>query len=207
MGWLGGFVYDPAELHGRTSESRERPPNSVGAREPQALALASDLGDSALQMHASYFLGQTYYAIGDFGRAAELLRWNVEAVDRESGRLRTNLLVQSQLWLARPLSRLGAFAEGRRHGEEALRRATLEGRGAAPIEAHAHLLLHPYDEASWDDQVLKEALALRVARATNHARATASKIAETKSATGGSAVTLRETTASALRQRWVRESE
>jgi imidazolonepropionase-like amidohydrolase len=40
------------------------------------------------------------------------------------------------------------------------------------IEGHAHLLLHPYDEASWDDQVLKEPLALRVARATNHARNT-----------------------------------
>jgi imidazolonepropionase-like amidohydrolase len=40
------------------------------------------------------------------------------------------------------------------------------------IEAHSHLLLHPYNEASWDDQVLKESLALRVARATNHARRT-----------------------------------
>jgi imidazolonepropionase-like amidohydrolase len=40
------------------------------------------------------------------------------------------------------------------------------------IDAHSHLLLHPYNEASWDDQVLREALALRVARATNHARAT-----------------------------------
>lgn len=40
------------------------------------------------------------------------------------------------------------------------------------IEAHAHLLLHPYNEASWEDQVLKESLALRVCRATNHARKT-----------------------------------
>jgi imidazolonepropionase-like amidohydrolase len=40
------------------------------------------------------------------------------------------------------------------------------------IDAHTHLLLHPYNEATWDDQVLKEALALRVCRATNHARAT-----------------------------------
>jgi imidazolonepropionase-like amidohydrolase len=40
------------------------------------------------------------------------------------------------------------------------------------IDAHSHLLLHPYNERSWDDQVLHEALALRVARATNHARAT-----------------------------------
>jgi imidazolonepropionase-like amidohydrolase len=36
------------------------------------------------------------------------------------------------------------------------------------IEAHSHVLLHPYNEASWDDQVLKEAQALRVARATVH---------------------------------------
>lgn len=40
------------------------------------------------------------------------------------------------------------------------------------IEGHAHLLLHPYNEASWNDQVLKEAQALRVARATVHARQT-----------------------------------
>ncbi|HTU89767.1 MAG TPA: amidohydrolase family protein [Gemmataceae bacterium] len=38
------------------------------------------------------------------------------------------------------------------------------------IEAHSHLFLHPYNEASWEDQVLKESLALRVCRATNHAR-------------------------------------
>jgi imidazolonepropionase-like amidohydrolase len=40
------------------------------------------------------------------------------------------------------------------------------------MEAHSHLLLHPYNETSWEDQVLKEPLALRVARATNHARST-----------------------------------
>jgi imidazolonepropionase-like amidohydrolase len=40
------------------------------------------------------------------------------------------------------------------------------------IEAHSHLLLHPYNEATWDHQVLREPEALRVARAVNHARAT-----------------------------------
>jgi imidazolonepropionase-like amidohydrolase len=40
------------------------------------------------------------------------------------------------------------------------------------IEAHSHLLLHPYNEAQWDDQVLHEPEALRVARAVNHAKAT-----------------------------------
>src|SRR5205085_7248416 len=39
------------------------------------------------------------------------------------------------------------------------------------IDAHSHLLLHPYDETKWDDQVLKEPLAERICRATNHAKA------------------------------------
>ena len=40
------------------------------------------------------------------------------------------------------------------------------------IEGHSHLLLHPYDETSWNDQVLREPQALRVARATVAAEAT-----------------------------------
>jgi imidazolonepropionase-like amidohydrolase len=40
------------------------------------------------------------------------------------------------------------------------------------IDAHSHLFLHPYNEALWDDQVLKESTAYRVVRATNHARQT-----------------------------------
>ena len=40
------------------------------------------------------------------------------------------------------------------------------------IDLHSHVLLHPYNEASWDDQVLKEPLGERVARATNHLRNT-----------------------------------
>ena len=40
------------------------------------------------------------------------------------------------------------------------------------IEGHGHLFLHPYNEASWDDQVLHEPLALRTARAVAQARAT-----------------------------------
>lgn len=38
------------------------------------------------------------------------------------------------------------------------------------IEGHSHILLHPYDETTWNDQVLKEPEAERVARAVNHAR-------------------------------------
>jgi imidazolonepropionase-like amidohydrolase len=54
------------------------------------------------------------------------------------------------------------------------RRIVLPGMTLLPglIEGHSHLLLHPYNETVWNDQVLHEALALRVARAVNHARRT-----------------------------------
>ncbi|MDQ6613156.1 MAG: amidohydrolase family protein, partial [Gemmatimonadota bacterium] len=53
-------------------------------------------------------------------------------------------------------------------------RVALPGTTLLPglIDMHSHLLLHPYDETPWNDQVLHESLALRTARATNHARAT-----------------------------------
>jgi len=40
------------------------------------------------------------------------------------------------------------------------------------IDAHSHLFLHPYAETPWADQVLREPLALRVARATIAAQRT-----------------------------------
>ena len=68
-----------------------------------------------------------------------------------------------------------AFAEGtftvarpsddKRH--KALHGLTLELPGltllSGLIEGHSHLLLHPYNETSWDEQVLNEPLALRTA--------------------------------------------
>ena len=93
---------------------------------------------------------------------------------------------------ARPrLRRRGAGGSrrlGRRRPGRADRRGGAEGRGdrcprarasstlpgttllPGLIDAHSHVLLHAYDEAPWDDQVLKEPLALRVCRATNHLR-------------------------------------
>src|SRR4029453_14075639 len=74
-------------------------PDGAMAGSRQALHLPVALRDSALQMQASHTLGQAYYAIGDFGRAAELLRRNVEAADRQSGTPRTDVLIQSRAGL------------------------------------------------------------------------------------------------------------
>jgi imidazolonepropionase-like amidohydrolase len=40
------------------------------------------------------------------------------------------------------------------------------------VEGHSHILLHPYNETVWNDQVAREGLALRAARAVNHLQAT-----------------------------------
>lgn len=50
-------------------------------------------------------------------------------------------------------------------------RVNLPGATLLPglIDLHAHLLLHPYNETTWDDQVIKEAPAYRTALAVRHA--------------------------------------
>ena len=54
------------------------------------------------------------------------------------------------------------------------RTVDLRGQTLMPgmIEGHAHLFLHPYNETTWNDQILQESIALRTARATVHARKT-----------------------------------
>ncbi len=53
-------------------------------------------------------------------------------------------------------------------------RVELKGTTLLPglSDLHSHVLLHPYDETPWNDQVLRESLALRTARAVNHLKAT-----------------------------------
>jgi len=63
----------------------------------------------------------------------------------------------------------GSLAEG-----GAARRVALDGAWLIPglIDLHTHLLLHPYDETAWDDQVLRESLELRTVRGVAAARDT-----------------------------------
>ncbi|MDW3647827.1 MAG: amidohydrolase family protein [Bacteroidia bacterium] len=58
--------------------------------------------------------------------------------------------------------------------KQGIRTIELRGKTLLPglIEGHSHLLLHPYDEVSWNDQVLKESHAERAIRAGVHAEKT-----------------------------------
>jgi class 3 adenylate cyclase/tetratricopeptide (TPR) repeat protein len=107
----------------------------------EALELAATLGEPALHVHASYRAGQVYASIGDYRRAAELLRGNVAALARHTPGDMRLWCIKSQVWLAQVLGLLGEFAEGRRHGEEALRLAMRDGQWQrdAPITARANL--------------------------------------------------------------------
>lgn len=53
-------------------------------------------------------------------------------------------------------------------------RITLPGKTLIPgmIDLHSHVLLHPYNETTWDDQVIKEPVAYRIMLAGRHAAAT-----------------------------------
>jgi len=67
--------------------------------------------------------------------------------------------------------RVGAAADLTAAGAQVIR---LSGLTLMPgmIDAHSHVLLHPYNETSWNDQVMHESRAERVARAVVHARNT-----------------------------------
>src|SRR5262249_60919545 len=68
---LARVLVEMARVHRLTGD-----PDGAIAVGQQALEVAAALGDSALQEQTSHRLGVAYYAIGDFSRAAELLRRN-----------------------------------------------------------------------------------------------------------------------------------
>ena len=99
--------------------------NSAVESGQQALAIATTLGDFALQVLAQNFLGVAYHILGDHRRAMGLLRSNVESLAGDLLRQRFGMIglpaVLSRGWLARCLAELGAFPEGMAHAEEAVR--------------------------------------------------------------------------------------
>jgi imidazolonepropionase-like amidohydrolase len=110
-------------------------------------------------------------AIHVFGCAAQenvpgILLTNVNLVDVESGTSAgiRQVMIRGQriAWISERIDNLPGDATV----------LDLEGKYLLPglIDLHSHLLLRPYNEASWNDQVLKESLELRVIRGTLHAR-------------------------------------
>jgi class 3 adenylate cyclase/tetratricopeptide (TPR) repeat protein len=90
----------------------------------RALAAATALGDVALQVAARHRLAQVYYELGDYRRAIDLVRQDVENLQGKpvgaSHGEASLYAVYSRSWLARCLAAVGEFVDGARVGEEAL---------------------------------------------------------------------------------------
>jgi tetratricopeptide (TPR) repeat protein len=92
-----------------------------------ALALATALGDFTLQVMATFFLGASCSALGEYQRAAGYFRRNVASLKGELLRERFGMTglpaVMSRTWLVGCLADLGEFDEGIARGDEAIRLA------------------------------------------------------------------------------------
>lgn len=76
------------------------------------------------------------------------------------------LVARGRIQAVGPLEKLTVPADAER--------ISLPGKTLIPgmIDLHSHVLLHPYNETSWDDQVIKEPVAYRIMLAGRHAAAT-----------------------------------
>ena len=99
--------------------------------------------------------------------ADDLLLKNVRVLDVESGEISEESDVRIS---GGEILEIGTSLSSK-EDEESI---DLSGKFILPglMDLHSHLLLHPYNEASWNDQVLKESLGLRTIRGTVHARKT-----------------------------------
>ena len=116
LGWVAAYLthyFWRMGDHARAIESGE-----------QALAIAEELGDFALQT-TNVNLGLAHYAVGDYARAIPCLRKTIAALagDRVSERFGWAALpaVTSRAYLVGCLAELGEFGEGIGVGEEAIK--------------------------------------------------------------------------------------
>jgi class 3 adenylate cyclase/tetratricopeptide (TPR) repeat protein len=109
----------------------------------RARAIATALGDLALQVETHFHLGHVYHALGDYRQASDVLRWNVAALTGELLQERLSLpglaSVLSRNWLVRCLVELGAFAEGRVLGDEAIQMAETADHPFSRSEAYSSI--------------------------------------------------------------------
>jgi class 3 adenylate cyclase/tetratricopeptide (TPR) repeat protein len=90
----------------------------------RALTIAATVEDFPLQIVARFYLGMTYYALGDYRRGVDVLRNNVHSLRGELAYERLGMgglpSVVSRHWLGWCLAELGQFAEATACAEDAI---------------------------------------------------------------------------------------
>jgi tetratricopeptide (TPR) repeat protein len=87
----------------------------------RALAIAAESGDRELEIEAQYRTGQAHFAIGDYGRALDLLSRCAEGSAEGVVSLSPLFRPWSLTWLALTLTSLGRFGDARSQALQALR--------------------------------------------------------------------------------------
>ncbi len=117
LGWVSSYMTQYFRLIGDPDRAIES-----GRR---ALAIATTLGDFALEVATNTHLGPAYGALGDYRRAIEILRGTVESLQGDLIRERLGLAgLPSVICLTNLVSflaELGEFTEAMARGEEAIR--------------------------------------------------------------------------------------
>ena len=107
----------------------------------QALTIADAVDEFTLRLRANTYLGQTYYALGDYRRAAGFLVRNVDILDNERMLRHYGFAqlpsVHSRTCLVWCLAELGEFEEGVRIGRDAIRIAESVDHPFTLATAHA----------------------------------------------------------------------
>ena len=106
----------------------------------RAFAFATTLGEVGLQVIASYYLGLTYYDLGDYRRAVDCLGWNVASLRGDLRREHFGMtglpFVLSCACLSWSLAELGLFTEGIAQGEAGVRIAEAADHPFSLINAY-----------------------------------------------------------------------
>jgi class 3 adenylate cyclase/tetratricopeptide (TPR) repeat protein len=128
---LGLISIDTGEYFRQTGRFAE-----ARALSERALALGEELRDVPLRLYACHSLGLACHALGDYGRAADLMRTVARSPESEwpAGAFRGTVsgswkgyIAVNLAWLARCLAERGEFEEGVAVGREAV--AVAEGLG------------------------------------------------------------------------------
>ncbi len=168
LGWASAYL---SQYLWRMGDQRRA--EELGQR---AVAISSQVGDFALEVVATFFLGQGYFNIGDYTRAIDHCRRNVTVIKGERAYQRLGLTglpsVLSRTWLAWSLAERGEFPEAMVHAKDSLVIAEAAGQPysivAACLDAgQVRLLQGALDEAipmleraaelckSWDLQAIE----------------------------------------------------
>jgi tetratricopeptide (TPR) repeat protein len=119
LGWIAAYMLNYLVITGKPDRAIE-----IGQR---ALGIGEAAADFALQIEASYRLGQAYWSLGDFDQANACFRRNVVCLEGDLIRERFGMVgfpsVLSRAWLASGLAEQGAFAEAMEQAEKAVRLA------------------------------------------------------------------------------------